>query len=68
MPYTYNKLRGRIVEKFGSQDKFAEAINLSRNSVSKKMNCQSGFSQNDIVVWSALLDIEPIEYGEYFFS
>ena len=26
MPYKYNKLRGRIVEKFGSQEKFAETL------------------------------------------
>ncbi len=68
MTYKYNKLHGRIVEKFGSQERFAEALNLSRTSVSKKMNCRSGFSQNDIIKWSTLLEIEPIEYGEYFFT
>lgn len=68
MPYTYNKLRGKIVELYGSQDKFADKIQLSRNSVSKKMNCQVGFSQEDIVKWSMLLNIQPNEYGEYFFT
>ena len=37
MPYTYNKLRGRIVEKFGTQDKFAEALNVTKQWVSMKM-------------------------------
>lgn len=68
MPYNYNKLRGRIVEMYGSQDKFADKVRLSRNSVSKKMNCQVGFSQEDIVKWSLLLNIQPNEYGEYFFT
>lgn len=68
MPYTYNKLRGRIIEKYGSQDKFAEELGQSRNSVSKKMNCKAGFSQSDIVKWSTLLDVSTEEYGEYFFT
>lgn len=68
MPYTYNKLRGRIIETYGSQDKFAEKLGTSRNSVSKKMNCKTGFSQADIVKWSLLLNIKIDEYGEYFFN
>lgn len=68
MPYTYNKLRGRIIEVFGSQDKFAKKLGKSKNSVSKKMTCKSGFSQEDIVEWSALLGIRADEYGEYYFT
>lgn len=68
MPYTYNKLRGKIVEVFGSQDKFAEKLGQSKNSVSKKMTCKTGFSQEDIVKWSTLLGIEADEYGEYYFT
>ena len=68
MPYTYNKLRGRIIEMYGSQDKFADKLGQSRNSVSKKMNCKTGFSQPDIVKWSLLLNIKVDEYGEYFFT
>lgn len=33
MPYTYNKLRGRIIEKYGTQSKFAEKLGVSKNSV-----------------------------------
>ena len=68
MPYTYNKLRGRIVEKFGTQDNFANAIGISRNSLSLKMNCKTGLSQSDIVTWSELLSIPADEYGESFFT
>lgn len=66
--YKYNKLRGRIVEKFGSQAKFAEFIGLSEVSVSKKLTCASGFSQEDIEKWAAALDIPRDEYGIYFFT
>lgn len=68
MTYTYNKLRGRIVEMYGTQGKFAEELGISKNSVSKKMNCQTEFSQEDIIRWSMLLNVKKDEYGEYFFS
>ena len=68
MTYTYNKLRGRIVEMYGTQGKFAEKLGISKNSVSKKMNCKTEFSQEDIIRWSMLLNVKKDEYGEYFFS
>lgn len=68
MPYTYNKLRGRIIEIYGSQDKFADKLGQSKNSVSKKMTGKTGFSQSDIVQWSLLLNVSVDQYGEYFFT
>nr|DAS30178.1 MAG TPA: Protein of unknown function (DUF739) [Caudoviricetes sp.] len=68
MPYKYNKLRGRIVERFGSQEKFAETLKKSNVSVSRKMNGKVGFSQNDMVEWGNLLHIPLEEYGEFFFT
>ncbi len=32
------------------------------------MNCQTEFSQADIIQWSILLDVQKNEYGEYFFT
>lgn len=66
--YEYRKLRGRIVEKYGSQGKFAEAIGLSENSLSKKMNCRVPITQDEIREWSKLLEIDPSEYAEFFFA
>lgn len=68
MPYKYDKLKGKIIEQFGSQNAFSKAIGLSRTSVSKKMNCQSGFSQKDMEEWARLLHIEIKDYGIYFFT
>lgn len=65
---TYSKLRGRIVEKFGSQVRFAEAIGISQVSLSRKLNCEVGFSQKEIVKWAELLDIKTKDYGLYFFT
>ena len=68
MNYKYNKLRGRIIEKYGTQKNFAEAIGLSTNSISKKMTGKSGFSQKDIESWSEKLEIAQAENWEYFFA
>lgn len=68
MPYSYNKLRGRIVEKYGSQEKFSEYIGISRVSISKKLNGITGFSQVDIEKWASALDIKANEYSSYFFA
>ena len=68
MNYKYNKLRGRIIEKYGTQENFAEAIGLSTNSISKKMTGKTGFSQKDIESWSEKLEIAQAEYGKYFFA
>ena len=68
MGYSYDKLRGRIIEKYGSQERFAEALGISTNSLSKKMTGKTGISQKDIVEWSRLLQIDKSEYSEYFFA
>jgi DNA-binding transcriptional regulator YdaS (Cro superfamily) len=68
MVYSYSKLKGRIVEKFGSQSAFANELGVSENSVSKKLNCKTEFSQSDIVKWSELLCIKIVDYSDYFFA
>ena len=68
VPYKYDKLRGRIIEKFGSQAKYAEALGVSEVTVSRKMNGHVGFSQRDMKQWGELLDISESDFGEYFFN
>ena len=68
MSFRYNKLRGRIIEIFGSQAKFAEAIRVSEQTVTAKLNGRSPFSQDDIVTWSEALEIEQCDIGSYFFT
>jgi len=62
------KLRGRIVQKYGSQGKFAKAIKTTEQTVTAKLNGRSQFSQNDIVIWCNALDIDTPYVGEYFFD
>lgn len=66
--YEYKKLRGRIVEKFGTQASFAEKIGISNNSMSKKMQGKTGLSQEDMELWASLLDIDRKDFPEYFFA
>lgn len=68
MQYSYAKLRGKIVEKFGSQAKFAEALGISTVAMSNKMNCKAGFSQSDMIQWGEKLEIATKDFGEYFFA
>lgn len=66
--FTYNKLRGRIVEKYRTQDAFAHAIGITKNALSRKMTCKAGISQEDIAKWCKLLDIGLDEIGDFFFT
>ena len=66
--YDYSKLRGRIVEKYGTLSAFAEELGTSLVVVSNKMNNKAGFTRADIEKWSGLLDISGMEYDAYFFA
>ena len=68
MKTTYNKLRGRIVEVFGSQRAFAIALDQSEQTITKKLNDPEGFTQSDIVRWCELLGIPLTEVFDYFFA
>lgn len=64
----YAKLRGKIVEKYGTIEEFRKLLGISAVSVSKKLNGVTGFSQADILKWSDLLGIEIEDVGSYFFD
>lgn len=68
MNYEYRKLRGKIIEVFGTMSAFSKALDLSENSLSKKMNGKTQFNQKDMSKWCNLLNIPLSAAGEYFFS
>ena len=68
MPYKYNRLRGRIVEKYGSQASFARKLGISATQLSRKMSGKVGFSQADMLEWGELLQIPKEEFVSYFFA
>lgn len=68
MPYNYSRLLGRIVEKVGTQYKFAEAIGLSERTISLKLNGKIGWKQAEIAKACEILDIDKSEICKYFFA
>lgn len=70
MAFDYSKLRGRIIEKFGSIKAFAEAYGISPVTMSNKLNGKISILLDDIVKMSSkeFLDILPEEYHLYFFK
>lgn len=67
MAYDYSKLAGRIVEKFGTREKFSTAMGLSRRTLSLKMNGKVEWKQNEILLACKLLDLKSIDIPSYFF-
>lgn len=68
MIFKYNKLRGRIVEVYGSQSKFAEKIGQSEQIITAKLAGRSSFTQDNIITWCQALNISPEDIGNYFFA
>ena len=68
MKFNYRKLRGKIREVYGTQDKFAEKLGIGRVSLSQRLNNILDFSQNDIIVSCKLLGIPIEECYQYFFT
>ena len=68
MAKAYKRLRGRIVEKYGSISAFSGCIGKARNSVSIKLSGKVKFNTNDIRQWAEALEIAPEEIGIYFFE
>lgn len=68
MKFDYSKLRGKIIEVYGTIEKFANAMNLSKTSLSGKLNNRVGFTQTEINKACVLLGI-PLEFIPiYFFT
>ncbi len=68
MAFDYRKLKGRIIEKYGSQSNFAAAYGISENTLSLKMRNKVRFTSDDIIAISDMLDIPENEIGSYFFT
>ena len=70
MRYNYNfqKLRGRITEYYGNIGNFAKELDLSRASLSLKLNNKVKFSYDEVVTIIDKLHISPEEIKDIFFS
>jgi len=68
MGFKYNKLRGRIVEVFGTQAEFSKHIGQSEQIITAKLKGRSKFTQDNIISWSEALNIDQSDIGSYFFA
>ena len=68
MAFNYSKLRGKIIEKFGTQYAFSKAMKMSERTLSLKLNGKIYFVQDEIVLASELLGISDDEIQVYFFT
>jgi len=66
--FDYSKLKGRIIEIFGTQQAFAVAMKWSERTLSLKMNNIRTWTQKDIMQASILLSIPQEEIQKYFFK
>ena len=68
MSFKYNKLRGRIVEICGTQTEFAKKVGQSEQIITAKLAGRSSFTQENIMAWSEVLNIDQKDIGSYFFA
>lgn len=68
MAFDHSKLRGKITEVFGTQDKFAKALGIGRVSLSQRLNNNLDFSQHEMHRSCELLGIELKDLPLYFFT
>ena len=70
MVFDFSKLRGRIVEKFGSCAAFAAAVGLPESSISARLNNRIMIDSDEIMAWSQpdVLDIPAEEIHVYFLT
>lgn len=68
MAFDYSKLKGKIIEKYGSQIEFAKVMQVSENTLSLKLNNKVRFTADDIVQITDLFGVDKNEVGQYFFT
>lgn len=68
MSYDYRKLKGKIVEVFGTQTEFAKQLGIGRTTLNSKLNNLTEFTQKEIQKACELLGINKEEISVYFFT
>jgi len=68
MAFNYDKLKGRIIEIFGSQREFSSAMGWSERTLSLKINGEIPWKQTDICKAIRLLKLQETDIPTYFFT
>ena len=68
MDYDYSKLRGKIVEVFGTCREFTEAMSMGKTTMSAKLNNKTEWTQDEMIEAMDLLNIPHEDVVSYFFT
>lgn len=68
MTFKTDKLRGRIVEKFGDQKTFAEALGMTEAMLSRLLNSGKDWKGTFLLKAIDLLEIPSSQVNDYFFD
>lgn len=66
--YDYSELFGLIRTHFGSQEKFAEALGLSKMSLTNRLLNRLQFKQNEIEIARKLFNLSAEDVVRIFFT
>ena len=67
MNYDYTNLKLRIKTKYTTFEKFADALEIGRSTLSLKLNNNAEWSQAEMSRAMKLLDIPETDIDKYFF-
>lgn len=68
MAFNYDKLRGKIVEHYGTIEQFSRKLGMTATTVGRKLSGKSGWTQDEIIKSCELLTISSNEISTYFFT
>lgn len=68
MAKDFSKLIGRIYEKFGTRKAFCDAIEKAPEWLSRRLNGQTEFNADDMMLVIDALGIDPQDIHVYFLS
>ena len=68
MKFDFSLLTGKIIAVYGSRQAFAEAVGISKGTLSMKLNNRSRITFMEVIKWAELIGIIPEEIGLYFFT
>lgn len=66
--FNYSKLKGKIIEKYGTHRDFAKELNMSHVSLSYKLTGKRQFTSSEIYKCAELLQIPLNEIADYFLT
>lgn len=68
MAYKTDKLKARIVEKYGDQKSFAEALGMAEPTLSRLLNEGKDWKGSMLMKAIELLEIPAVQVDSYFFE